>query len=314
MKTVKTNVIIFLGLFFVGGVAFAQEGTEINLAADPEAQFNENSVEPIPGYEQLYRQRVWTRIDLEQKHNKGFFAKNSELSKILIDAVKNDLIQNIYYEDSLTRKMSKDQFITRLNKTEEIEVIEAQPLYEYDYPYFEGDIVEFQGENYISVSDENLGINPGSDPNYWIPYAGEPAEQYFPTDITWIELMEDVIFDKRRSRQYRDIQSIKLIVPGKYSNDGANYPVAVFAYKDIERFARENPAMAIWYNQYNSAENRNIADAFLLRLFHGDLYKTENPDNLPIASIYDGSKKEGLMAKQWLEMKIMEREHNLWSY
>ena len=126
--------------------------------------------------------------------------------------------------------------------------------------------------------------------------------------------MEDVIFDKRRARQFRDIQSVKLIVPGKYSNDGANYYVATFAYRDLEKFFREHPEKAIWYNQQNSAENRNLADAFLLRLFHGELYKVENPDNLPIASYYGGSAKQGLMASQWEEMKIMEREHNLWSY
>ena len=307
MKVVNKLVLIIVGLFFVGASAFAQEGTA------PVTQYNENSVDPIPKYEQLYKQRIWTRIDLEQRQNKGFFSKNSELSKILIDAVGNDLIQNIYYEDSLTRKMSKAEFITRLNKTEEILEQEAQPIYEIDYPYFEGDVVEFQSVNYISLGDDNLGIEPGN-PDYWEEWAGEQAEKYFPTDITWIEVMEDVIFDKRRSRQFRDIQSIKLIVPGKYSNDGANYFIAVFAYKDIVDFARANPDVAIWYNQYNSAENRNIADAFLLRLFHGDLYKVENPDNLPIATIYDGSKKEGIMASKWLEMEMLEREHNLWSY
>ena len=34
------------------------------------SQYNENSVNPIPKYEQLYKQRVWTRVDLEQKQNK----------------------------------------------------------------------------------------------------------------------------------------------------------------------------------------------------------------------------------------------------
>lgn len=304
---VKKLVVVIVGLFFVGS-SYAQEGTKLV------SQYNENSVGPIPKYEQLYKQRIWTRIDLEQKQNKGFFSKNSELSRILIDAVQNDLIQNIYWEDSLTRKLSKAEFLTRLNKNEVDTVKQDQPLYENDYPYFEGDIVEYQGRNYISRVDDNLDYAPSTNVDFWEPWAGEQAEQYFPTDITWLEIMEDVVFDKRRARQFHKIQSIKLIVPGKYSVDGANYYVGVFAYKDLVKFARENPDIAIWYNQYNSAENRNIADAFLLRLFHGDLYKVENPDNLPIASIYEGSKKEGVMAAQWLEMQMLEREHNLWSY
>ncbi|MCB0494903.1 MAG: gliding motility protein GldN [Cyclobacteriaceae bacterium] len=282
------------------------------------SQYNENSVNPIPKYEQLYKQRVWTRVDLEQKQNKGFFAKNSEFPKILIDAVQKDYIQNVYYEDSLTRKMTKADFMKRLNKTQIVEAApEQQPLYEVDYPYFEGDIVEYNGKNYIckkDLTDTEIGLVPTDAPDLWGIYEGEKPEKYFPTDISIMEIMEDVIFDKRRARQFRDIQSVKLIVPGKYSNDGANYYVATFAYKDLEKFFREHPETAIWYNQQNSAENRNLADAFLLRLFHGDLYKVENPDNLPIASMYNGSAKLGLMASQWEEEKIMEREHNLWSY
>ncbi len=293
--------------------AFAQEG--ISSGGN---QYNPNSVTPIPKYEQLYKQRVWTRVDLEQKLNKGFFAKNNEFTKIILEAVAADHIQNVYYEDSLTRKMTKAEFAERLNKTEvDNSAPEAQPLYEVDYPYFEGDIVEYNGEDYIckkDLNDNDIGIAPTSDPNLWGVYGGEVAEKYFATDIAIMEIMEDIIFDKRRARQFRDIQSVKLIVPGKYSNDGANYYIATFAYKDLERFFREHPEKAVWYNQQNSAENRNLGDAFLLRLFHGELYKIENPDNLPIASYYGGSTKQGLMASQWEEMKVLEREHNLWSY
>jgi hypothetical protein len=135
-----------------------------------------------------------------------------------------------------------------------------------------------------------------------------------------IEVMEDVIFDKRRARQYNDFQSVKLIVTGDFSNDGTNYYVATFAFKDLEKFFREHPEKALWYNQYNSAENRNLADAFLLRLFHGELYKVDNPEDLTIADIYgqnekcEPSVKAGLIGAEYLRMKMLEREHNLWSY
>jgi hypothetical protein len=141
------------------------------------------------------------------------------------------------------------------------------------------------------------------------------------SEITIIEVMEDVIFDKRRARQYNDIQSIRLIVSGEYTNDATNYYVATFAYRDLEKFFREHPEKAIWYNQYNSAENRNLADAFLLRLFHGDLYKVDNPEDLTIQDIYgtnsktgEPSVKAGLIGAEYLRMKMLEREHNLWSY
>ena len=304
-------LLVVVGL---AGNAVAQEG----LSTIDDNQYNPNSVSAIPKYEQLYKQRVWTRVDMEQKLNRGFFAKNNEFTKIIIDAVMDDQLQNIYWEDSLTRKMTKAEFVLQLNKTQvDNSAPEQQPLYEVDYPYYEQDIVEYNGANYIclkDLGDNDIGIAPTSDATLWKPYAGEEAEKYFATDIAIMEVMEDIILDKRRARQYRDIQTIKLIVPGKYSNDGANYYVATFAYKDLERFFREHPEKGIWYNQQNSAENRNLADAFLLRLFHGELYKIENPENLPIASYYGQSAKVGLMASQWEEMKILEREHNLWSY
>ena len=315
MKSNFRNYLAFImALVGLSVNVLSQEG----LSEPKEDQYNPNSVNPIPKYEQLYKQKIWTRVDLEQKLNKGFFAKNNEFTKIVLDAVKDDLIQNIYWEDSLTRKMTKAEFMKRLNKTEvDDSEPEAQPLYEPDYPYFEGDPVEYNGVNYIckkDLSDSDLGIPPTDDPSLWSVYGGEVAEVYFPSEISLLEVMEDVIFDKRRARQYRDIQTIKLIVPGKYTPDGANYYVAAFAYKDLENFFREYPERSIWYNQQNSAENRSLADAFLLRLFHGELYQTENPDDLPIASMYGGSAKQGLMASQWEEMKILEREHNLWSY
>ena len=303
----------FLFLFFIG--AKAQEGTYAN----------KNSVLPIPYYEQLYKQRVWTRVDLAQKQNKGFFSKNREFTKILIDAVRNDEITNFYSAEpgvpELDSVITKEIFLNKLFKTDPSQIVqEAQPLYESDWPYIADETIEYNGVNYISLKDDNTDKNPEIDTDFWAPWAGEEAEAYFPTEITLIEVMEDVIFDKRRARQYNDIQSIKLIVSGDFSNDGASYAIATFAYSDLEKFFREYPEKALWYNQYNGAENRNLADAFLLRLFHGELYKVENPEDLTVADIYgvnakgEPSLKAGLIGAETLRMKMLEREHNLWSY
>lgn len=303
----------FLSLVTVG--AKAQEGTYAN----------KYSVQAIPYYEQLYKQRTWTRVDLAQKQNKGFFSKNREFTKLLIDAVKNDEITTIYSAapgvPELDSLITKEMFLNNLFKTDPSQiVVQAQPLWEVDWPYISDETIEYNGKNYISLKDDNVGKNPETDTDFWAPWAGPKADAYFPTEITIIEVMEDVIFDKRRARQYNDIQSIKLIVSGDFSMDGANYPIATFAYKDLEEFFRKYPDQALWYNQYNSAENRNLADAFLLRLFHGELYKVDNPEDLTIMDIYgvnekgEPSTKAGLIGAETLRMKMLEREHNLWSY
>ncbi len=308
-----------LVLVFVIGVAFTGFAQESITYANP------NSVNPIPYYEQLYKQRIWTRVNLKNKQNKGFFSKNREFTKIIIDAVLNDEIQTIYDAEpglgELERTINKEEFQQRLLKSQVDEgPAEAQPLYEEDFPYNTDEVVEYNGVNYISKKDDNLGFFPDSNPDYWGIWEGEQAEEYMPSEITMIEIMEDVIFDKRRAREYRDIISVKLIVTGENSVDGSNYYVATFAYKDLEKFFREHPEKALWYNQYNSAENRNLADAFLLRLFHGELYKVDNPDDLTVQDQYgfnkngDPSVKAGLIMAEKLRMQMLEREHNLWSY
>jgi hypothetical protein len=48
------------------------------LAQENNDQYNPNSVEPIAKYEHLFKVRVWRVIDLQERHNKGFFAKGGE--------------------------------------------------------------------------------------------------------------------------------------------------------------------------------------------------------------------------------------------
>lgn len=306
-------------LILVAGISF------ISLAQESISYVNKNSVNPVPYYEQLYKQRIWERVDLTQKQNKGFYSKGREFTRILIEAVQNDEITTYYSAEpglkELDSVITKEMFMNRLYKSDPSKIVqEAQPLYEVDFPYATDETVEYNGVNYISLIDDNLGREPGVDTEAWGPWAGVQAEKFLPSEITMFEVMEDVIFDKRRAREYRDIQSIKLIATGDYTLDGTNYYVVTFAYKDLEKFFREHPEKAIWFNQYNSAENRNLADAFLLRLFHGELYKVENPEDLTVQDIYGvnaqgrPSVKAGLIGAEALRMKMLEREHNLWSY
>ena len=85
----------------------------------------------------------------------------------------------------------------------------------------------------------------------------------------------------------------------------------------MEKVFRNHPDEAIWFNRYNTAENRNYADAFLLRLFHATIDKVENPDDDRIFDTYLSNGRpyrEAVWATEWEEMKMMEREHNLWEF
>lgn len=296
----NTFLFSLVGLLSVSSL-FAQETND---------QYNPNSVDPIPKYEQLFKRRVWMRIDLKEKQNKGFFAKNGELTKLILDAVKSGELNTIYKNDSLTSTMTKDTFLKRLVATE------ADPLdsWDVDAEYYEDDQVMYNGNAYTSLYDENAGVAPEGAPDSWeVDETAGKDDIYFPNQISVLKMMEDRIFDKRRSRLYYDIQAIKIIVPGTETLNGVDNEVAIFSYKDLMRVFRNHPKEAVWFNRQNTAQNKNFADAFILRLFHGVLVKVENPDNLEIGDIYT-TRKEGVMASEWLDMELMEKEHNLWEY
>lgn len=270
-------------------------------------QYNENSIDPIARYEHLFKKRVWRSIDLLEKQNKGFFARGGEITAFLLDAVRSGELSDIYTNDSLTTKMSKDDFIKSLVYQEGEEFM----AYEDGAEYYEGDQVSYNGAVYGALYDT---FEPPSNADDWevIPGAGK-ALPFLPRQISKMRLMEDVIFDRRRSRLYHQIQSIQLFIPASETLDGVEKPLGVFKYKDLYTLFKDHPESAIWINRYNSAENKNFADAFTLRLFRASLFKFENPDNDPIADMYK-NRKESVMASEWWEMQLMEKEHNLWEF
>lgn len=281
--------------------------------AQPELpQYNPNSINPIPRYEQLYKLRVWRQIDLREKQNKGFFSNNGEITKLIIDAVRSGEIANIYASDSLTTLMTREEFEDKMTVTK----AQALPAWDPAATYYIGDAVSFNGKNYESAIDNNRGINPANPPaGEWVPSQQGKAITVLPRDVYVLTLVEDVIFDRRRSRLYYDIQAIQMQAFDQ--NTGTFKSLGWFKYKDLEKMFRNNPAKAVWFNRQNTAENKNFADAFLLRLFHGVISKIENPDDETIEDTYRNNGRpyiESVWAREWAEMMLMEKEHNLWEF
>ncbi len=137
--------------------------------------------------------------------------------------------------------------------------------------------------------------------------------QYFPDQLSVIELKEDWIFDRKRSRQYNDIQTLTIYIPADQHPTGLETPIATFRYKDLDKLFRSDPKKFIWFNEYNTAQHKNLADAFDLRLFSGRITKSSNPMDRDLISIY-GSEKDALWKSIQLENELMELEHGLWEY
>jgi len=138
-------------------------------------------------------------------------------------------------------------------------------------------------------------------------------EEYFPEQLNILEIKEDWTFDKKRSRLYNDIQTLSIILPSEQTATGLELPVASFRYKDVERLFRSDPKKYIWYNTHNTAQNKNLADAFDLRLFYGRITKFSNATDKAFLDIYNGE-KEALIKSLNYEQELMELEHGLWEY
>lgn len=310
--------IILAALFSASTVlAFAQaevESSEVNQAyqEEMEEQYNPNSIDPIPLYEQHFKVRVWRIVDLLEKQNKGFFSKNGEISKVILDAIMSGELVDIYTSDSLTRKLSKADFLKRLQQ----EAATDYPQWDPARDFYMDDIVTYNGKNYRSLQDSR-GANPETSTNDWTVTSEGKALNYLPRDISNLQIMEDVIFDRRRSRLYYDIQALELSVPGSKTKTGFAQSLGWVKYKDIEKIFRAHPKTAVWFNRQNTAQNKNFADAILLRLFWGPIVKVQNPDDETILETYLANGRpyqEAVWASQWAEIELMEKEHNLWEF
>ena len=273
---------------------------------------NPNGVERIPYYEQLYRFRVWRTVDLQEKQNAGFKSAKSDIAKFLLQSIQTGAITA--YDDSVKNVRTPELVLTSNQAL-------IEPAFDAKKSYFINETSSFNGKNYESTRNDNKGHLP-SEADWW-QLSPNQTEYFTKTNIVGINIIEDVIFDKRRSRLYYDIQSIGLLAQKTGSTDAS--PIAFVKYTDfyklVEKASHSKDMdvrdQVLWRNRYNPSENRSFIDAFKLRLFHGVIEKVENPGDYSIQEIYLNNGRsygESVFARWEEEMKMMEKEHNLWEY
>ena len=259
---------------------------------------NPDSVRPIDESNIMWKQRLWRRMDLNEKQNQPFFSKGNEITKYLMEWVQSGVLQP-YKNDSLKTKITKEEFLKNL-------VIENTGN---DNALSDAEKAAGFGNETATGATTTPAKNDGFNNPTPVLTVGD---LYYPKQLSILEIREDAIFDKQRSRLYYDIQSITIIIPANMTTAGFDKNVGSFRYKDLDKLFRSNPN-CVWYNEQNEAQHKNMADAFDLRLFHARLTKKGNSKDDDLDTIYGGS-KQGLIQSQQLEYKLMEMEHNLWEY
>ncbi|SES77723.1 type IX secretion system ring subunit PorN/GldN [Hymenobacter actinosclerus] len=277
-------------------------GLSLSVAASAQEQAttasSNGSYRPIPNSDIMFRKTIWRAIDLREKQNKPMFSEGREISGIIMDAVKRGELQ-AYTNDSLTTTLSAAEMMSKMSYQEA-----AAGL---------SDEEKAAGFSNEATDDWGAPVKKGS------KAAAAPAAPasyaYRPKEIYQMELKEDMIFDKKRSRMYHDIKSLTLLVPSTLSGNtsGIERPIGSFKYSDLVRVFRANPDKAIWFNPQNDAQHKNLADAFELWLFNSYIVKVSNPTDSRLDEIY-GSQQQGILASQQAAADLIEYEYNLWSF
>ncbi|WP_426490102.1 gliding motility protein GldN [Hymenobacter sp. 102] len=281
-------------------------GLTLSVAASAQEQAttasSNGSYRPIPNSDIMFRKTIWRAIDLREKQNKPMFAEGKEISRVIIDAVKRGELQ-AYKNDSLTSTFSSKEVIGNMSYAEASAGLSDEER--------AAGFSEDTGDGWGTPAPKK-GAKGKTTPK--APTA-PPSYEYRPKDIYQMELKEDMIFDKKRSRMYHDIKSLTLLVPSTLGSNtsGIEKPIGTFKYSDLVRVFRANPDKAIWFNPQNDAQHKNLADAFELWLFNSYIVKVSNPSDSRLDEVY-GGQQQGILASQQAAADLIEYEYNLWSF
>jgi gliding motility associated protien GldN len=285
MKLIKA-IGVAAGIMFSVGAMAQQVST---------TQSSNPSARPIPESDVLFKKTVWRKIDLREKQNRPLFSENREITRILIDAVKSgELVA--YKTDSVNVPITREEFLANMTAKDMGSGLTEEEI--------------AAGFGQQEEEDDAWGAALGTTATQ---EAGPVSNEFFAKQLYLLELKENVVFDKKRSRMYHDIQTISIKVPATLNPLGFEQTVGSFKMSDLVKVFRNNPETAIWYNAQNDAQHKNLADAFDLWLFSSYITKISNPGDRALGDIYGGGRK-GLLAAQDALEALIEYEYSLWSY
>lgn len=256
---------------------------------------------PPKDEDQLKRQKILINIPLTEKMNKPLihseeliytkprYSETRGIVESLLMGLKNNKY-NAYHGDSLTWAqaltwndvVAKDK---KLNETGGGEDEEAGSGFE-----------EIDGEAGAGTDGTEAGAGEDALPSGG--GAGGRLGMNMAPYTERIELIEDRIFDKKRSDMYYDVQFIRLVWvdPGAVAPDN-NF--IAFKYTDVMAQLDDTQ----WKNLHNDQEYRSMREVIELRMYHG-----------VITDVSGRSDVQSLDLAEYRRNQMVEYEHNLWHY
>ena len=254
--------------------------------ASAQEETNKHSVRAIEASDVMFKKTITRALDLREKQNMPLYSRNMEMTALLINAISKGTIK-AYENDSLNTQLTIDEFSAKISTPEALAMLKADS----------NELILEHGDNWKEIRD------------------GVLSDCYTARDLYQLEIKENVLFDKQRSRMYYDIQSITIYIPAEHPKNekGIQLAVASFSYKElVEQLFKDNPK-ALWFNCQNDKEHKNLSDAFDLRLFSSYIVKVSNGNDAYLSDLYNDQQK-GIMASNWAAQELLEYEHNLWEF
>ncbi len=242
----------------------------------------------------MYMWRTERIIDTREKQNIAMTWPKNPLWFILETAIMKDRSLNVYFSDSLIRKMQPEDINKAINY-----------------------------ETVIPVQDDPNDPYAVHDSTVQVVYHWDEIKRY--------KIMEDWIFDKKLSQFYCRIIGIApmfqpyaggMAVPEqpmcwiKYhdNGDGTLDDVGV-PYTDTSTF-RQLVINQEVYNRFNDASRMSYDDFFEMRMFNSYIVKESNPFDLRIKS-FDEFKDDpvsALLESDKIKKMLFEKEHDMWEF
>ena len=257
----------------------------------------------------FWRKRIVNRISLEEKinrplvhHESAYYGTDGEYPEKngLIMSLINGLKQGkylAYHPEDWSKTMSYQELEERM-KEFELALVGEDNWGDDDEPFEEIED-EFSTSGDRLTEDEWAFVSAGEDETEVVSQT--PVEVPIQIDYSAYEqvihMAEDWIFDKGRSELKKSIAFFEII----WVDPTGVLPEKVlgrFKWKEVE----EQLDQTQWKNRFNDGHTRSMKEIFVLRLFHGFMI---NVGGEPVADLMEAERHR---------QKLIEFEHNLWSY